>query len=115
MSVGSRSPRMHHSTNSSTSCAYASRVCGLAPVSDDANASVRQVACLLTRAPFRADRAARSRPGHVTALRVPNRRSRSCPAASPQDGASGARALEGGVAKGAELHVAGDLVALDRG
>ena len=57
----SRSPRMHHSTNSSTSCAYASRVCGLAPDSDDANVSVRQVACLLTRAPFRA-RAARSRP-----------------------------------------------------
>ena len=38
---------MHHSTNSSTSCAYASRVCGLAPVSDDANASrsARSPAC----------------------------------------------------------------------
>ena len=73
---GSGSAAVAHSTNSSTSCAYASRVCGLPPVSDDANASVRQVVCLLTRAPFRAGRAARSRPGQVTAPCPTIRRSR---------------------------------------
>ena len=51
---GTSSPRAHHATNSSTSCVYASRVCWLTPVSDDANPSARQVACLLTRIPFRA-------------------------------------------------------------